>query len=423
MIDDFRPLPRRDKSLQENTNTLKVEEPPTETQLSATTAPEQVTIPAPIFEPLNALLETTPRQSFKAKLVGLLALRWPPTKKEYIAGVLIILLIASGVGTMLIFNKPPKPVAATPVVAKVVKPKPVVPTTVASNLSGLQVDPAINAKPVIGVMIENSEYARPQSGLSQASVVYEAIAEGGITRFLTLFQDTNPGDIGPIRSVRPYYLQWALGFDASLAHVGGSPEALQDIKDWGAKDLDQFYNSGSYHRISARDAPHNVYTAVDTLTQLAVSKGFTSSAFTPWTRKPEAAAKLVTAKNIDLTLSGPLYNVHYAYDAASNSYQRSMAGAPHLDANGSVQISPKVVIGLVMPYAIQADGKHSEYGTTGSGAAYIFQDGTVTIGQWNKADQKASMNFTDAAGKPLPLNAGQTWLTAVTDAVKISSAP
>lgn len=408
--------------MQANKNTLKAETPQPLTAPAAASAPAAVAAPAsptPVVPDFTAFAAAPKTRTIKERLQQ----RWPPTKRELAVGASIFLIIASGIGAGLALHKPAPHVVARPVVVKKVAPKPIQPTTVASNLSGLQVDPALNAKPVTGVMIENSEYARPQSGLSQASVVYEAIAEGGITRFLALFQDTNPADIGPIRSVRPYYLQWAMGFDAPLAHVGGSPEALTDMKDWGARDLDQFFNSGAYHRIGSRDAPHNVYTAVDTLTQLAISKGYSGSTFTPWLRKPEAAVKLPTAKTIDLTLSGPLYNVHYDYDATSNSYKRSEAGAPHLDANGSVQISPKVVVGLVMPYAIQADGKHSDYGTIGSGQAYIFQDGTVTIGQWNKPDSKTNMSFTTTDGKPLALNPGQTWLTAVTDASKISSAP
>lgn len=419
MIDDFRPAPRRDKSLQENTNTLKAEtqiEPETQTALDST--PVGSTPEAPDFTVFKPAQQGTGRWD-RLKAV------WPLSKKQWgiTAGVIVLLLGGIGAAITLNSSSTPAPRRAIPVAAKKVIPKPVVPTTVASSLSGLQVDPAINAKPVVGIMIENSEYARPQSGLSQASVVYEAIAEGGITRFLTLFQDTAPADVGPIRSVRPYYLQWALGFDAALAHVGGSPEALADVRSWGARDLDQFFNGGSYHRISSRDAPHNVYTPVDTLTQLAISKGYTSSAFTPWVRKADATAKQVTAKTINFTLSGPLYNVQYDYDAASNTYKRSEAGAPHMDANGPVQISPKVVIGLIMPYGIQADGKHSEYGTLGSGQAYIYQDGGVTVGQWNKADSKTSMSFTDSAGKPLPINAGQTWLTALTSVDKLSSAP
>ncbi len=431
MIDDFRPAPRPVKSLQEKTNNLKAEPTiaaPSEPAAadSGATSEELPQLAAAVSQPPVVVPDFTNYQALPAKgsWLGRLKRRWPPTRKEAALGAGLLLLLVAGGGAVVVLHKSSAPVAAKPItVVKKIVPKPVQPTTVASNLSGLQVDPSLNNKPVTGIMIENSEYARPQSGLSQAGVVYEAIAEGGITRFLTLFQDTNPADVGPIRSVRPYYLQWALGFDAPLAHVGGSPEALNDIKSWGAKDLDQFFNSGAYHRISSRDAPHNVYTAVDTLTQLSISKGFTNSSFTPWVRKADAPAKQITARSVDLTLSGPLYNVHYDYDVVSNSYKRSEAGAPHLDANGSVQISPKVVIGLVTPYGLQSDGKHSDYGTIGSGPAYVFQDGTITIGSWHKADDKGAMTFTDDAGKPLALNAGQTWLTAVAGADKITSAP
>ncbi|MBC7708406.1 DUF3048 domain-containing protein, partial [Polaromonas sp.] len=279
MIDDFRPAPRRTESLQENKQNLKAETPAAPLEMA--TIPSSI---APNFSEFHASAPTVSRLDRLKK-------RWPPTKQEIAVVAGIALLIVSGIGAFTVLHNDKPPVTARPVVVKKVAPKPVVPTTVASSLSGLQVDPALNAKPVTAIMIENSPDSRPQSGLSQANVVFEAIAEGGITRFLALFQDTNPADVGPIRSVRPYYLQWAMGFDAPLAHVGGSPEALNDIKAWGARDLDQFFNSGAYHRINSRYAPHNVYTAVDTLSQLSVSKGFATSLFTPWTRKPEAAAK------------------------------------------------------------------------------------------------------------------------------------
>lgn len=418
MIDDFRPAPRPVKSLQEDTNNLKAPTPEAAAMPVAAEPEPVATVPTVVVPDFSAFSVPPVKGSWLSRLKD----RWPPTKKTIVLSSAIVILLLAGGGAGLALRKSPAPVAAKPAAVKVA-PKPIKPTTVASNLSGLQVDPTLNNKPVTGIMIENSEAARPQSGLSEASVVYEAIAEGGITRFLALYQDTSPGDVGPIRSVRPYYLQWALGFDAPLAHVGGSPEALNDIRAWGAKDLDQFFNSGAYHRITSRYAPHNVYTAVDTLTQLSIAKGYTASTFTPWVRKVEAASKLPTARSIDLILSGPLYNVHYDYDATTNSYKRSEGGAPHLDANGNVQISPKVIIGLVTPYGIQSDGKHSDYGTIGSGAAYVYQDGLVSIGSWHKADDKGPMTFTDAAGKPLALNAGQTWLTAVTGADKINSAP
>jgi hypothetical protein len=345
-------------------------------------------------------------------------------KKRWAISTAVVLLCGSITGFALVkANNRPTVAAAKPAVTvKKAAPKP---TVIYSTLSGLPIaDPAINQRVVTGVMIENSVQARPQSGLGQASVVFEAIAEGGITRFLALFQDTAPDNVGPIRSARPYYAQWALGFDAGYAHVGGSPEALQNIKDWGVRDLDQFHNGGSYHRIGTREAPHNVYTAISTLDQLEASKGFTSSTFTGFARKTaDTPSKAPNAKTIDMAISGPLYNTHYDYNAQTNTYNRSEGGAPHIDANTNTQISPKVVIAMVMPYNLEADGYHSTYGTLGSGAAFIFQDGMVTQGTWTKADNKSQFTFTDAANKPIKLNPGQTWLTAVKASTNVTYAP
>jgi hypothetical protein len=293
-----------------------------------------------------------------------------------------------------------------------------------SRLTGELVPPIVNQGPITGVMIENSLDARPQSGLSQAGVVFEAIAEGGITRFLALFDDAGPSNVGPIRSARPYYEQWALGFDAGYAHVGGSPEALQDIKDWNVRDLDQFFNSGSYHRVSSRAAPHNVYTSITALNQLEFSKGYNHSNFTGFLRKPkEQPSSKPTARSIDFSISGPTYSVHYSYNGGTNSYDRSEGGAPHMDANNNRQISPKVVIAMVMPYSLEPDGYHSSYNTIGSGPAYIYQDATFTIGTWTKKSATSQFSFADAQGRAIGLNPGQTWLTAVSDSGKISSSP
>jgi hypothetical protein len=342
-----------------------------------------------------------------------LRLSWPPGKKEYITAAVIVVLIAAGVAGYFLFIKKDKP-ADTVKVQKAKTSQQKKPTTVASTLSGLQVDPSVNQRPVTGVMIENSLDARPQSGLAQASVVFEAIAEGGITRFLALYQDTQPDNIGPVRSARPYYEQWVLGFDAGYAHVGGSPEALADIKAWGVRDLDQFYNSGAYHRIGSRAAPHNVYTSISALNQLETSKGYTSSNFNGFVRKPaETPAKVPAAKSINFDISGPLYNVHYDYSQATNSYNRSEGGAPHMDADSNTQISPKVVIAMVMPYSLEADGYHSDYNTIGSGPVYVFQDGAVITGTWSKTSNQSQFSFKDANGQTIPLDPGPTWLTAL----------
>jgi hypothetical protein len=424
MDDDFRSAKKPAKSLRASLDILTQPAKTPTPEKSEFKTPEETAALDDVVEKVE-LPETKPERIEKtgrfSGLRGKLRVKWPFGNREWaISGAIII--VCGLIVSFVITHVGNKPVASASTVThhKKVVPKP---TTVASNLTGLQVDPSVNQRPVTGVMIENSLDARPQSGLSDAGVVFEAIAEGGITRFLTLFQDNITGDVGPIRSARPYYVQWAMGFDAGYAHVGGSPEALADIKAWGVKDLDQFANGGSYHRIASRAAPHNVYTGIQNLIDLQNAKGYTTSTYTGFLRKKAAPAKVPTAKTVDLAISGPLYNVHYDYNAATNSYNRSEGGAPHMDANGNKQISPNVVIALVTSYGLEADDHHSQYGVIGSGQAYIFQDGTVTVGNWSKADAKTQLSFTDAAGKPLGINPGQTWLTAVSAANQVSYAP
>jgi len=338
------------------------------------------------------------------------------SKKQWsmlIAG-LIVLLWAGGVGFYYTYHHFRRDSLAASTLAIKHRPKPAAtPTMVPSSLTGLPVDPAANGRQVTAIMIENSPDARPQSGLLNAGIVYEAIAEGGITRFMALYQAEMPDYIGPVRSVRPYYLDFLMPFHAAVAHVGGAPQALIDIKTFNVKDLDEFYNGSSYTRITSRYAPHNVYTSMTNLNALEVAKGFTGSPFVSFPRKKDAPSKQPNATSIDFAISGYLYNVHYDYDAAANSYKRSEGGQPHTDEKSGTQLEPKVVMALVMNRGIDADGDHTDYTDTGSGPLYLFQDGIVTQGTWHKADRTSQFSFTDTAGKTLPLNAGQTWISIV----------
>jgi len=372
----------------------------------------------------------------------------PLSRKQRIIGGTLLVLLAFGVGATWTLTHHKRAVIAEKPIHKAIVKKPAPPVIIYSTLTGLPItDASLNQKPVTAVMIENSLDARPQSGLGSAGVVFEAVAEGGVTRFLALFQDTTPTNVGPIRSARPYYVQWALGFDAAYAHVGGSPDALADISSWGVKDMNQFSNGGYYHRTSDRAAPHNVYTGIDTLNQLEAKKGYTST-YTGFARKTEqpykapapvstpatntqtSTGKTKTAKppapvdtrtpvtSIDFSLSGYTYDPHYDYNATTNSYNRTEAGEAHMDANTGTQLSPKVVIAMVVPMsrgALDSSGAYySDYNPIGNGTAYIFQDGTITTGQWNKASNGGALTFTDSSGVPLPLNPGQAWISAVT---------
>lgn len=379
------------------------------------TAPEETPVAPKRFTPANPTKKSG-KFNFIEKFQNL-------TKKQKIIAIALLLVILAGLGggAYALLKKPaPKP---APVVVEQKKEEAPKETPIYSPLTGVAVTKEQSLLPVTAVMIENSPDARPQSGLNQAGVVFEAIAEGGITRFLTLWQEAQPDYVGPVRSVRPYYVDWLEGFDAAVAHVGGSPEALQKIKTDGAKDLDQFYNPGPYHRVSNRYAPHNMYTSLAGLIDLEKSKGWTSSTFTGFPRKAEKPSDAPTARTIDIAISGPLYNVHYDYDLASNSYKRSEGGKPHVDERSKAQISPKVVIAIVLPYSIEGDGIHSSYGTIGSGKAFIFQDGNSVEGTWEKSSSKSQIIFKDAAGNPLPLNPGQTWITATSIANNVVYKP
>jgi hypothetical protein len=339
------------------------------------------------------------------------------TKKQWIIISIVAALVLGGAFATWWFWLKPEP-QVTPVVNEPQpEPKPKS-TTVASNLSGLQVDPSVNKRAVTGIMIENSQAARPQSGLSQASVVFEAIAEGGITRFLAMYQDNKTGNIGPVRSARKPFLQWLLGFDSTIAHVGGSAEALQLIRDWNIKDLDQFVNSGGYWRIESRSAPHNVYTSIANLNTLEKEKGFGTAAFTSLQRKATNPASKPQVTNIDLDISSSNYAVNYKYNKSTNSYLRSEGGEKHMDANSNKQLSPKVVVVPVMTQGM--NGPYYTYETIGSGAVYIFQDGRIFQGTWHKSSNEGQFTFKDKGGKAIKLNPGQTWFTVVGSSDRVS---
>ena len=346
------------------------------------------------------------------------------SKKQKITYITITLLILIGIaiGVFLQLRGGNKPITL-PIIKKTEPKKTPKPTTEASRLTGVTISPELNQRGVVGIMIENSPDARPQSGLKDAGVVFEAIAEGGITRFLTLFQEAQPDYIGPVRSVRPYYLDWLQGFDAPIAHAGGSADGLAKIRNENIPDLDQFANGAYYMRVNSRYAPHNLYTSMAKLDALRAAKGFTSSNFTGFARKNEAPVNTPTARSIDFKISSFLYSPHYDYDPATNSYKRSQGGKPHTDERSGVQIAPKVIIANVMSYGIASNGVNSNYNSIGSGKSYIFQDGTVTIGTWEKTGPKSQMVFKDTNGNVIKLNPGQTWISAVGSSSGVSYQP
>lgn len=321
----------------------------------------------------------------------------------------VLVIIASAV-TFSILNQKGPVFDRTPIKVKP-RPKPVI---YYSPITGLPVSSeADRTKPVTAIVIENSPDARPQSGLKDAETVYEAIAEGGITRFAVIYQQNKPELIGPVRSLRPYYVDWMKPYDASIAHVGGSAAALAEVRNGSYRDIDQFFNAGTYWRASDRYAPHNVYTNFERLDALNSVKGYKTSAPKEYARadiKPSAAPD---ASTINVAISSPTYNSSYTYDATNKFYVRSQAGAPHVDREKGV-ITPKVVVVLnVDESTVFQDTNRQEIQTTGSGVATIFQGGTVVKGTWERSSKDILYTFKDSEGKEVKLDRGQTWITAI----------
>lgn len=334
-------------------------------------------------------------------------------KKAVIIGTLAILII--GGGAAMAFGLFGKNTQAT--VIKVIKKDPE-PTTVASPLSGVQVAPELAERPITAVVIENHTDARPQSGLQDAGVVYEALAEGGITRFLAFFLDQKPKELGPVRSIRTYFVDWALEFNAPVAHVGGNIDALDLIRPLRMKNMDQFANGNYFYRTRDRYAPHNMYTTTEKLDALEKKLGYDKpSDFTPSPRVlKEKAAATPDHTAITINYSYASYRANYQYVAATNDYARSLAGVPHIDRNTGKQIHVKNVVIQYMPtsYGTTRIGEQTVImRTPGSGKAVVLRDGTAIEGTWSKTAHTNRTVFKDTTGKEIPLNPGNTWYSIV----------
>ena len=278
------------------------------------------------------------------------------------------------------------------------------------------------------IMIENSTDARPQSGLRAAGVVYEAIAEGGISRFMAVYQDTKPEYLGPIRSARWTFVQFARPYQCGYMHMGGATNAINELKKPGYRDINAGFYEEKYvsRKISrGRYAPHNVYSRFSWIDQLNYSKGWTSSVFTPFSRiQPDTINEVENrdAQNITIKLSGDnSYNPGFTYDPNTNTYLRyHQRGGAHMDKaeDGTLtQINPNVVIAMkvhVIARAGDVNG-YKDHETWGEGDCFVFQDGTVTAGKWRRNSIDEQLKFYNSNNEEILLNRGQTWITAYPD--------
>lgn len=281
------------------------------------------------------------------------------------------------------------------------------PLTRPSQLTGVEVAPNLARRPILGVMIENTPAARPQTGLDSAGVVFEVATEGGITRTLALYQENMPDEVGPIRSLRPYFVDWVMGFDASIAHVGGSGKALQLAEERGAKSLDQFRHSEPYYRTNDRQAPHNMYAGTDDLRDLQKELEHGQSQFENIPRGNDSPSENPSVAKISIDFSTPEYKTEFHYDSQNNSYTRHLAGSPHIDAATNEPITVKNLIVIMLPAG------QDQVEAIGEGNALVFKDGKVHEAQWQKESYEERLRIIGDDGWHIKLNRGDSWFSVL----------
>lgn len=307
----------------------------------------------------------------------------------------------------------------------------------------------------LAVMIENSEEARPHSGISRADITYEALAEGWITRLMAVFYCNTPFEnitIAPVRSARTYFIDWVSEYDALYAHVGGANtiggnaeitdprvDALSQIDRYGIKDLDQFGIGypDCYRNPDRLEHPvlteHTMVCFSDNLYKIAEKRGWTNvdnkgipwdKNFTKWSFKEDAkegdrgtvnSVKLVFSEGYDK------YDVYWEYDKASNVYKRINGGLAHLDLETKEQLTAKnVAVQLTKLVGAVDDLGHLLFITIGSGKALIFQDGKVIVGTWTKKTRISKTMYYDSTGQEIKFNKGNIWIEIIPNEKQIT---
>jgi hypothetical protein len=293
----------------------------------------------------------------------------------------------------------------------------------AAPLTGAVVPHIVAERRPIAVMIDDLAPARPQSGLSEADIVWHAPAEGGIPRYMAVFQTRLPTSLGPVRSARAYYVSWAAELKAVYAHAGGSPRALAMLRSRGRGqyvwNAEVFRWEGRYFfRSRSRSSPHNVYTDGKTLRKLSRVLGAEDGDV------PALARFLPDAPVVSRPYGGRIRvtyranTVTYRYHRASNTYRRSVSveGA-QVDANTGERIAPKNVIVMVVRFSATGDSKHRiEADLDGSGRAWISTNGRTIEGRWKKTGTTKPTRFYDRAGNRITLTVGQTFIQVVPSA-------
>ncbi|TKH38446.1 DUF3048 domain-containing protein [Paenibacillus polymyxa] len=283
-------------------------------------------------------------------------------------------------------------------------------------LTGLPVEQPVLERP-LAVMINNAPAARPQAGLSQADMVYEVLAEGGITRLVAFFQ-SHGGDvkIGPVRSIRPYLIELGETYGALLIHAGGSTDAYAILQQQRKEHLDEISNAGAYFwRSKDRRPPHNLYTDVSRLRKGSESKGYTKQTEVPvypYLKTGETPIMVdESAASVHIQFLLKSYRVSYTYDRADQRYKRFVNEKSHLDQNNNQQLSAANVMVMSTRHRTLDDVGRLSVELDGSGEAMVFQQGQLIRAEWQHTSGDAIRFMKN--GVEIPLTPGTSYIHVV----------
>jgi len=283
-------------------------------------------------------------------------------------------------------------------------------------LDGILVPPGQEAFMPHASMIDNQADARPWSGISKASLVIESPVEGGITRLLAFFDATTTvPEIGPVRSARPYFVDWAKGWGALYFHVGGSPDALSMIKSFGKDfgDVNEMFRGFTFWR-SSRAAPHNVYTSSDRMNAIQTSLGFASSTAKVAWHFQDSATSTTRADGANARVQyGGSYSITWQYDPTQNAYVRKQNNKNQLEKDGTPIVAKNVVVIKTDATVLDSYGR-LRIRTTGSGQAVGYRDGNRYVISWHRFANEP-MRFEGEDGTEFLFARGNTWIQVTTD--------
>ncbi len=375
------------------------------------------------------------------------------TKLLYILAGISLFVLTIGLSYFLFFNlhsrsKLISPASSPSPTSQKSRIDPALPRTEICPLNGakftVQEKDIWSTRRPLAVMIENHLDSRPISGLSSADIVYEAVAEGGITRQMGMFYCAAAADnvtLAPVRSARIYFTKLVPEYDALYNHVGGAgncddptvderAKALCFIRRNKIKDLDQFgLDFKTCHRVTNRldhevAYEHTMACYTDELYKVAAKRKWDGwdFKFVPWKFKEDAASKgSITPIKFGFWSNKPDYDVAWDYDVQTNSYLRTNGGVKTVDLNTSAPLAVKnVIIQFVKETGPVDEHLHMLYEVTGTGKMLLFQDGQVVSGTWAKATPATRTKFFDASGKEVQFNRGPIWIELVPSGNQIS---